>query len=146
MVRREVVASKAGRVRAWLNDAAGPLLGSLDLFLSDSKARDLSLFYLLLAIQECIDIGAHWVADEGWGEPDDAGSAFDVLADRGVIDRDTATALRGAAGLRNRIAHGYALLDYARVHREAQVGIPALRTFLVAITGAAGLGDTTDQM
>ena len=68
-----------------------------------------------------------------------AGSAFDVLADRRVIDRGTATALRAAAGLRNRIANGYALLDYDRVHREAQTGIPALRTFFLAITEAAGV-------
>jgi uncharacterized protein YutE (UPF0331/DUF86 family) len=139
VVRREVVAAKAGRARAWLNDAAAILLDPLDAFLSEPKARDLSLFYLFLAIQECIDLAAHWVADEGWGEPDDAGSAFDVLADRQVIDRETATALRAAAGLRNRIGHGYALLDYGRVHREAQAGIPALRTFLVAITAAAGV-------
>ena len=139
MVRCEVVATKAGRARAWLNDAATTLLGPLDAFLSDAKGRDLALFYLFLAIQESIDIAAHWVADEGWGEPDDAGSAFDLLADRRVIDRETATALRAAAGLRNRIGHGYALLDYDRVHREAQAGIPALRTFLLAITGAAGM-------
>ena len=139
MVRREVVAAKAGRARAWLNGAAAILLGPLDPFIADAKGRDLSLFYLFLAIQECIDLAAHWVADEGWGEPDEAGSAFDVLADRRVIDRDTATALRAAAGLRNRIGHGYALLDYGRVHREAQTGIPALRTFLVSITAAAGV-------
>ena len=139
MVRRDVVATKVGRARVWVNDAAAMLLNSLDAFLSDPKGRDLSLFYLFLAIQECIDLAAHWVADEGWGEPDDAGSAFDVLADRGVIDRETATALRSAAGLRNRIAHGYALLDYGRVHREAQDGIPALRTFLVVIAGVVGV-------
>lgn len=139
MVRREVVAAKAGRARVWLNDAAAILLSPLDAFLSDPKDRDLSLFYLFLAIQECIDLAAHWVADEGWGEPDDAGSAFDVLADRQVIDRETATALRAAAGLRNRIAHGYAMIDYGRVHQEAQVGVPALRSFLLAITSAAGV-------
>jgi uncharacterized protein YutE (UPF0331/DUF86 family) len=139
VVRRDIVAAKTGRARAWLNDAAPALLGPLDGFLADAKTRDLSLFYLFLAIQECIDLAAHWVADEGWGEPDDAGSAFDVLADRQAIDRDLATALRAAAGLRNRIAHGYAAVDYSRVHREAQAGIPALRTFLVAVTTAAGL-------
>jgi uncharacterized protein YutE (UPF0331/DUF86 family) len=61
-----------------------------------------------------------------------------VLADRGVIDRDMATALRGAAGLRNRIAHGYAMLDYDRVHHEAQTGIPAVHGFLLAVMRAAG--------
>lgn len=139
MVRADVVANKAARARAWLNQAATILLGPLETFKSDPKERDVSLFYLFLCIQECIDLAAHWVADEGWAEPDDAGSAFDVLADRGVIDRDIATTLRAAAGLRNRIAHGYALLDYDRVHREAQEGIPALRKFLVAITEAAGV-------
>lgn len=139
MVRRDVVAAKVGRARAWLNDAAALLVKPLDVFLADPKGRDLSLFYLFLAIQECIDLAAHWVADEGWGEPDDAGSAFDVLSDRGMVDRETATALRAAVGLRNRIAHGYALLDYGRVHREAQTGIPALRNFLVVITKAAGV-------
>jgi hypothetical protein len=63
------------------------------------------------------------------------------LADRSVIDRETATALRGAAGLRNRIAHGYGQLDYVRVHREAQPGIPALRAFLMAASRAAGMDD-----
>lgn len=139
MVRADLVAAKIGRARGWLNDASAILLNPVDAFVSEPKGRDLSLFYLFLAIQECIDLAAHWVADEGWGEPDDAGSAFDILADRGVIGRDMAGALRGAVGLRNRIAHGYALLDYARVHREAQPGIPALRDFLAAIARAAGI-------
>jgi uncharacterized protein YutE (UPF0331/DUF86 family) len=139
VVRREVVASKVSRARAWLNDAAPPLLGPQEAYLADPQRRDLALFYLFLAIQECIDLAAHWVADAGWNEPDDAASAFDVLAERAAIERETATRLRAATGLRNRIAHGYAMLDYARVHREAQEGIPALRVFLAAITTAAGL-------
>ena len=139
MVHREVVTAKVGRARAWLNDAAVPLLGPLEVYLADPQRRDLALFYLFLAIQECIDLAAHWVADAGWAEPDDAASAFDVLAERGVIKREAATTLREAAGLRNRIAHGYAMLDYVRVHREAQDGIPALRAFLAAITTAAGV-------
>jgi hypothetical protein len=31
------------------------------------------------------------------------------------------------------------MLDYARVHREAQQGIPALRDFLAVVTTAAGI-------
>ncbi len=139
MVRPDLVAAKAGRARGWLNGAAALMLGPPDRFLADAKDRDLALFYLFLAIQECIDLAAHWVADEGWGEPDDAGSAFDILADRQVISRETASALRAATGLRNRIAHGYAMLDYPRVHREAQPGIPAIRDFLAAVTTAAGI-------
>ena len=139
MVRPEIVAAKVARARVRVNDAGETLLRPIDQFLSDPKSRDLALFYVFLAIQECIDLAAHWVADEGWGEPDDAGSAFDILADRHVIGRETATILRTATGLRNRIEHGYALVDHARVHSEAQAGIPALRDFLVAVASAAGV-------
>ena len=139
MVKRDVVANKVGRARAWLNDGESLLERPPEEFRTDVKGRDLALFYLFLAIQECIDLAAHWVADEGWGEPDDASSAFDLLADRNVITRESATALRAATGLRNRIAHGYALLDYDRVHHEAREGIPSIRMFLVAIATSAGI-------
>jgi uncharacterized protein YutE (UPF0331/DUF86 family) len=139
VVRPDVVASKVARARTWLKDATQFLDAPVEDFRSDPQGRDLALFYVFLAIQECIDLAAHWVADEGWGEPDDAGSSFDVIAERGGISHEVATALRGASGLRNRIAHGYAQLDYERVHREARVGIPAIRQFLAAIAAAAGL-------
>lgn len=139
MVRPDVVISKVSRARGWLNDAKLRFDQSPAEFRADTQGRDLALFYLFLATQECIDLAAHWVADEGWGEPDDAGSTFDLLADRAAITREMATALRGATGLRNRIAHGYALLDYERVQREARDGLPALREFLVQIATAAGV-------
>jgi hypothetical protein len=71
------------------------------------------------------------IFDPGWrGRGAESTGARASSATR-VIDRETATSLRAAVGLRNGIAHGYALLDYARVHQEAQTGIPALRRFLL---------------
>ena len=139
MVRAEVAAVRLSRAQAWLADAESLLALPPEEFVADRRGRDVALFYLFLAIQECIDLAAHWVADEGWAPPDDAGSTFDVLADRGVITRSVADGLRGAAGLRNRIAHGYAMLDYRRVQQESREGIPPLRVFLEAVAAAAGL-------
>jgi uncharacterized protein YutE (UPF0331/DUF86 family) len=139
MVRRDVAGARVARAIAWLDDAERTLSRPLDELAGDVRARDLALFYLFLAIQECIDLAAHWVVDAGWLAPDDAGSTFDVLLEHGVLDRGTADALRKAAGLRNRIAHGYALVDTSRVRRESQQGIPALRRFLDPVARAAGL-------
>lgn len=97
------------------------------------KDRDVATFYLFLAIQECIDLAAHWVVDEGWGSPDSAGESFDILAERHVIDGELANQLRGAVGLRNRIVHGYAAVDHRRLHREAKEGIQSLRSFLATV-------------
>jgi uncharacterized protein YutE (UPF0331/DUF86 family) len=139
MVRPEVAAARVARAQAWLADAEGLLPAPPDEFVADRRGRDLALFYLFLAIQECIDLAAHWVADEGWVPPDDVASTFDVLADRGVIARPVADGLRGAAGLRNRIAHGYAMQDYRRVQEESREGVRSLRVFLEAVASAAGL-------
>lgn len=137
MVRRDVAGAKIARAAAWLDDAAIRFGDDVDMFANDRERRDLAIFYLFLAIQGCLDLAAHWVADAGWSPADDAASVFDELADRGAIVRDLADPLRGAAGLRNRIAHGYAMLDYRRVHREAVAGLGALRAFLAAVADAA---------
>ncbi|MEO8682888.1 MAG: DUF86 domain-containing protein [Vicinamibacterales bacterium] len=139
MVRPDIASARIGRATARLQDAEAIFNRDAAAFLAAIKDRDLAIFYLFLALQECIDLAAHWVADAGWGVPDDAGSTFDVLADRGVIDRPVADRLREGVGLRNRIAHGYALLDYDRVRSEAHIGIPAMRAFLAAVGREAGL-------
>jgi len=141
MVRRDVAGSKVARASAWLEDADGRFGHDTESFVNDRERRDLAIFYLFLAIQECIDLAAHWVVDAGWETPDDAGSTFDVLADRGVLTHAHATTLRAAVGLRNRIAHGYAMLDYRRVDAEGPVGVGHLRTFLPIVADAAGLGE-----
>jgi uncharacterized protein YutE (UPF0331/DUF86 family) len=139
MVRPEVAGQKIARASARLVDAEARLARPVEEFVANVADRDLASFYLFLAIQECIDLAAHWVADAGLAPPDDARSTFDVLADSGAIARDLAEAMKDAAGLRNRIGHGYAELDHGRLHREAREGVEALRRFLAAVAGAAGL-------
>ncbi len=135
-MKPDVASRKIARAASWLDDAEEILSQPKDAFVADARGRDLAAFYIFLAIQECIDLAAHWVADAGWNPPDDASSTFEVLADRGVIDRDLAGGLRAAAGLRNRIAHGYALLDHARFHAESREGLDTLRRFLATIATA----------
>jgi uncharacterized protein YutE (UPF0331/DUF86 family) len=139
VVQIDVVAKKVGRASAWLNDAQALVAGPLEELLDEVKRRDLASFYIFLAIQECIDLAAHWVADADWGAPDDSASLFDILADREVIDRELATNLRGAVGLRNRIAHGYSSVDHTRVLNEFLQGASALRRFLARAVSEAGL-------
>ena len=137
MVRPDLVARKVARASAWLADVRRLIGRPADQFLADPPGRDLAAFYLFLAIQECIDLAAHWVADAGWPPPDDAASTFDTLASHGVLPTDLADRLRAAAGLRNRIAHGYAATDYGRLHREATAGIGDLERFLTLVASAA---------
>ncbi len=139
MVDQDVAARKIANASARLAAVDRMLAQPREAFVADLKGRDLTAFYVQLAIQECIDLASHWVADSDWQPPDDAGAAFDVLADHDMISRDLATTMREAVGLRNRIAHGYATVDHGRLYDEVSQGTGAIKQFLAALADAAGL-------
>ncbi len=139
MVSVDVASRKVASATARLTDVDDILgTGHADFF-TDIKRRDLATFYLFLAIQDCLDLASHWVSDAGWPPPSDAAEAFDCLADHGAIDRELATSMRAATGLRNRIAHGYASVNHDRLFKEYGEGSGALKKFLNLVAEAAGL-------
>ena len=142
MVCADLVEAKVARAVAWLDQAGRAYMRPVEELRLDVAARDLAAFYLFLAIQEAIDLAAHWVADADWTPPDDVGSTFDVLADHGAIDRQLGDEMRAVVRVRNRIAHGYASVDHDRIHAEAPAGIVALRRFFAAVVAAAGVPES----
>src|SRR5262245_1834615 len=106
----------------------------------DRDAAELVAFNLLLAVQTCVDIASHCIADEGWPVAKSIGESFTRLEEHGVIPASLAEALRRGTGLRNWIAHGYAGVDLALVHRAATDGLNDLEAFARAIAQWANGG------
>jgi uncharacterized protein YutE (UPF0331/DUF86 family) len=92
-------------------------------------ASDLIAFNLLLAIQVCLDIASHIIADEGWPSAPTLAASFRRLAEHSVPDATTANALATAAGFRNVVAHGYGGIDLALLHRAATSGLADVQAF-----------------
>jgi uncharacterized protein YutE (UPF0331/DUF86 family) len=89
---------------------------------------------LFVAIQACLLLAAHWLADEGWDVPQRYGEIFLALADHGVIPRPLALRLVAAAGLRNLVAHQYGALERARVYATASSSdLDDLQAFCAAL-------------
>ena len=95
----------------------------------DLLLRDALALAFLVAVQECVDVAYHIAAEEGWGVPDSHAAAFELLAEHGVFERELASTLTGVARVRNRIAHGYASVDHARMWEELPAGLASLETF-----------------
>jgi len=83
---------------------------------------------LQLAIQACIDVGAHLVSELGLRTPDDYGQIFQSLGREGRLDRDLAKRLERAVGMRNLLVHEYLDIDLDRVW-EALGDLDDLRAF-----------------
>jgi uncharacterized protein YutE (UPF0331/DUF86 family) len=105
MVRADVAGKKIARAEAWLEQVEELLQGDAASFGADRRKADHASFYLFLAIQEAIDLAAHWVSDAGFSPADDVGGTFDELAAHGAITAELAGDMRAIVRVRNRIAH-----------------------------------------
>jgi len=129
MVEPDLVAAKLAdlalrvdRIRAHRRASAAELE-------ADRDALDLVSFNLMVAVQICLDLASHLIADEGWPAARALAESFDRLADHDVVRPDTAEALRKAVGLRNVVAHGYGHVDAVAVHTASHAGLDDLDAF-----------------
>lgn len=113
---------------------------SVETYEQDTDCQDATTMSLFVAIQEAVDIAMHVASDEGFGIPGSYGDAFYLLADNSLVEHDLAVRLAGMAGLRNRIAHGYASVDPGRIWAEIPAGLAVLEAFAQAIATHLGPG------
>ncbi len=142
VVDRALLAAKIAAVRDATVRIRDVLPASVDAFMADRTVREVVTLNLFVAIQDCLDLATHWLADAGWNVPATYADVFGVLAEHGVISRELATRLAGAAAFRNLVAHQYGVLDWRRVHALAATDLGDLDRFCAvlaaAITSAPG--------
>jgi uncharacterized protein YutE (UPF0331/DUF86 family) len=105
---------------------------------ADRTTREVVVLNVFVALQECVSLAAHWLADEGLTVPPTYGEVFRQLGERGVIRVDLAGRLAAAAGFRNLVAHQYGALDWKRVHAIASERLADLLAFCDELAGRVG--------
>lgn len=133
MTDAEVVIRKLAVLRDHVLRARRRRPASADALAADLDLQDALCMSLLVAIQEAIDIAFHIAADEGWGVPSSNVEAFEIIARNGVLGAELVRAMGSAAGLRNRIAHGYASVDLARLWAEIPAGLDSLEQYAAKV-------------
>ena len=68
------------------------------------------------AIEACLDIGSHIIAEKGFRRPEDYREIFKVLEEEGIIDHVLSTKLQEMAQFRNLLVHRYGQIDIRRVY------------------------------
>ena len=119
MVDSALLAAKIVAVRDATARVRAVLPESVEAFIADRTAREVVTLNLFVAIQSCLDLAAHWLADAGWDMPGAYADVFTTMARHAVIPDELATRLAGAAAFRNLVAHQYGVLDWSRVYALA---------------------------
>ena len=103
---------------------------SAKLLKADLDAQDIVSVNLQRAVQLCVDIAAHVLAEQGTDVPMRMRDAFESLANKSLISARTKEWMQKAVGFRNRAVHEYDEIDWSIVHQIATRGLDAFTTFL----------------
>ena len=141
MVDKDLILAKASSVKRHLRRIEEKRNIDLNIFLKDIDLQESILFNLQMAIQNCIDIAAHIISDEGLGVPGSTNEMFYLLEENGYLDRDITEKMVKAVGFRNLIVHEYEKIELGQVFEIAQEDIKDLNEYLKSIFRKLGLGE-----
>ena len=139
MVDRSLILAKVSSVNSYLKRVKEKSNTELNTFLKDLDRQESVLFNLQMAIQNCIDIAAHIISDEGLGVPGSTNEMFYLLEENGYLDTELTEKMIAAIGFRNLIVHEYGKVDLKQVFEVAQKDIRDLKEYFRSIFKKLGL-------
>lgn len=102
---KEMVLTKLESLRRCLERIEAQQIRSLQDLQENLDKQDITVLNLERAIQLCVDIAAHLLADSGVTVPDTMAGTFKNLALQGVLDKNLAEKLGKSVGFRNIAIH-----------------------------------------
>ena len=133
MVDRDLIIAKASSVRRHLKRVVEKRGHDVEKFLKDFDCQDIVSFNLQLAIQNCIDIAAHVISEEGLGMPGSFTEMFYLLEENGYLSGELTEKMVRAVGFRNLLVHEYGKIDLKQVYQIASDHIEDLNKYLLYI-------------
>lgn len=130
MVDRDLIMAKASSVRRHCRRIIERADVNFEVFETDLNRQESILFNLQMAIQNCIDIAAHIVSEEGYGVPGSSNDMFYMLEENHLIDQPLTEKMVKAVGLRNLIVHEYAKIDLSQIFKIAKTEISDLEEYI----------------
>ena len=139
MVDKDLILAKASSVKRHLKRIEEKTNIDIQAFLNDIDLQESILFNLQIAIQNCIDIAAHIISDEGLGVPGSTSEMFYLLEENGYLDNIIAEKMIKANGFRNLIVHEYEKISLEQVFEIAVKDSKDINKYLQSIFTKAGI-------
>jgi len=133
LVDKDIVLAKAGSVKKHLARVIEKGNIDLETFIKDIDCQESILFNIQMAVQNCIDLAAHIISEEGFGVPGSTSEMFYVLEENGYLDTDISEKMVKAVGFRNLVVHEYGKIELEQVFEVAQKDIHDLNEYLKVI-------------
>ncbi len=136
MVNRQLIENKLSQLAGYFAD----LIESQDVeqkeYLADKKTQRYVERTLHLAIECCLDIGNHLIADNNWREPINNKDVFAVLEENRIISSSLLSDLGKMAQFRNVLVHDYARVESDIIYSILQNNVADFQRFIYEINEA----------
>jgi uncharacterized protein YutE (UPF0331/DUF86 family) len=139
LVDHDLIIAKAGLIRRNLKRISEKGGVDLEIFLGDIDRQEVVSFNLHLAIENCTDLAAHIISEEGLGVPGSASEMFYLLEENGYLSPQLTEKMIKAVGLRNFIVHEYSKIDLKRLFEIVQKDIQDINDFIASIFQKLGI-------
>ena len=113
---REIIEEKIESLRRCVRRVEEKRVSTVEELENDWDTQDILSVNLTRAVQVCVDVAAHLVAETNRPSPDTMAGAFDQLREMGVLSAALTDRLKGAVGFRNVAIHAYRSIDWEIVH------------------------------
>ncbi len=133
MVDRDLIRRRLTFLDTYLEQLAPYREVDLAAYQQDWKTQRIVERTLHLAIETCMDIADHIVADRRLRVPETGAESFEILAEAQLLPRELGDALAKMVGFRNILLHDYARLDPAIVVRVLGQDVADLARFRDAV-------------
>ena len=143
MVDSEIVLEKLRHIRAALDRIREKNPRSQEALFGNPDTQDIVLRNIQNALQGCMDIASHVVADEGWGPAQKAGDFFVVLGEHKVVPVDLAKRMVRLIKFRNILVHEYTRLDADKTWTIVNKELSHIEAFCRAVTRLLDIQDET---
>jgi uncharacterized protein YutE (UPF0331/DUF86 family) len=129
MVDREIFSRRLEALRGYSEKLTAFLDAEEGEFVREPALHDLAERYLHLAVEACLDLANHWIAERTLPIPDSNRDSFTILERAGELSPELAERLRGWAGFRNILVHEYLEIDHSIAYRAIRDDLGDLDSF-----------------
>jgi uncharacterized protein YutE (UPF0331/DUF86 family) len=109
---RELIEEKIESIRRCVQRIESKRPDTVEALAEDWDAQDIIALNLTRAVQLCVDVASHILAESDGPVPDTMGASFDQLRQIGILSDALAERLQGAVGFRNIVVHAYEDVDW----------------------------------
>ena len=136
---KALVSAKIETVRRCVQRIKDKAPASAKSLMDDYDLQDIICINLERAIQGCVDLASHVIADADLPAPTTMAESFDQLQSLGVISAELASRMKKAVGFRNIAVHAYQRIDWEIVYAITAKRLDDFRAFADAIARVAAL-------